>query len=170
MSHYLRLDLVRFLKAVDHALARPAQVVIIGGAACAIRYGVLHATRDIDTWSAPSADLSEAVARARETTGLAIPFGPAGVADRPDGLERRLVRVLPQLKKLRVKMPERHDLVLMKMVRGYEHDPRQRPLALSRLSRRLLVGLMTTAVPKVRRRHRSTSKHTMSRLYLLTGK
>ena len=122
MSHYLRLDLVRFLKAVDHALARPAQVVIIGGAACAIRYGVLHATRDIDTWSAPSADLSEAVARARETTGLAIPFGPAGVADGPDGLERRLVRVLPQLKKLRVKMPERHDLVLMKMVRGYEHD------------------------------------------------
>ena len=96
--------------------------MIIGGAACAIRYGVLNATRDIDTWSALSASLSEAVARARKTTGLAIPFGPAGVADGPHGFEARLVRVLPQLKKLRVKVPERHDLVLMKMVRGYEHD------------------------------------------------
>ena len=122
MSHYLRLDLVRFLKAVDHALARPAEVVIIGGAACAIRYGVLYATRDIDTWSELSAGLSGAVARARETTGLAIPFGPAGVADGPHGFETRLVRVLPQLKRLRVRVPERHDLVLMKMVRGYEHD------------------------------------------------
>ena len=122
MSHYPRLELVRFLKAVDHALAGAADVVIIGGAACAIRYGVLNATRDIDTWRALPASLSEAVVSARETTGLAIPFGPAGVADGPHGFESRLVRVLPQLKRLRVRVPERHDLALMKMVRGYEHD------------------------------------------------
>jgi hypothetical protein len=31
-------------------------------------------------------------------------------------------RVLPHLERLRVFVPEKHDLVLMKAVRGYEHD------------------------------------------------
>jgi len=31
-------------------------------------------------------------------------------------------RVLPHLERLRVFVPEKHDLVLMKAIRGYEHD------------------------------------------------
>ena len=122
MKSYLRAELVRFLKVVDLALTRPVDVVIIGGAACAIRYGVLNATRDIDTWDALTPDLNRAIARAREETRLPIPFGPAGVAGGPHNLESRFVRVLPHLKKLQTRVPERHDLALMKMVRGYEHD------------------------------------------------
>lgn len=37
-------------------------------------------------------------------------------------LETRLIRVLPRLARLVVRVPEKHDLVLMKTVRGYEHD------------------------------------------------
>ena len=45
------------------------------------------------------------------------------MADAPWNFEQRLVRVrAPELKRLRVKVPEKHDLVLMKALRGYEHD------------------------------------------------
>ena len=36
--------------------------------------------------------------------------------------ESRLEQVLPRLERLRVLVPEKHDLVLMKAIRGYEHD------------------------------------------------
>lgn len=68
------------------------------------------------------ADLASALARAREATGLAIPFARSGVADGPHDFESRLGRVLPRLKRLKVSVPERHDLVLMKVLRGDEHD------------------------------------------------
>ena len=56
-------------------------------------------------------------------TGLGIPVGPAGVADAPNEFEDRLVILdVPGLRKLRVMVPERHDLVLMKTLRGYEND------------------------------------------------
>jgi hypothetical protein len=135
---YTPAELRRFLAAVDRALARPAEVVIIGGAAAAIEYGVASGTRDIDTWTRVHAELAAAAARAREATGLAIPFAQSGVADGPFDFESRLERVLPRLKRLRASVPERHDLVLMKVLRGDEHDlqaieaiHRQAPLALS---------------------------------------
>jgi hypothetical protein len=46
----------------------------------------------------------------------------SGVADAPFDFESRLERVLPHLERLRVFVPEKHDLVLMKAIRGYEHD------------------------------------------------
>ena len=39
-----------------------------------------------------------------------------------DELDRVVERVLPHLTRLKVLVPERHDLVLMKAVRCYEHD------------------------------------------------
>lgn len=122
MRLYLRAEIVRFLGAVDHALRRRIDVVIIGGAAAAVQYGVDKGTRDIDTWTTVDRDLVVAVEHARQATKLAVPFQKSEVADGPCDLEARLKRALPKLRRLRVRVPERHDLVLMKTVRGYEHD------------------------------------------------
>lgn len=122
MKTFLREQLERFLEAVDAALAGPVDVVIIGGTAAALHYGVTRATHDIDTWTTVQADLAAAAERARAVTGLDVPILKSGVADAPYEFESRLERVLPDLRKLTVLVPERHDLVLMKLVRCYEHD------------------------------------------------
>ena len=44
------------------------------------------------------------------------------MADAPCEFESRLERVRPDLQKLTVLVPEKHDLVLMKALRCYEHD------------------------------------------------
>ena len=122
METFLREQFERFLAAVDTALARPVGVVVIGGAAAALHYGVTRATHDIDTWTTVQADLAAAAAKARAVTGLDVPILKSGVADAPYEFESRLERVLPGLRKLTVLVPEKHDLVLMKAVRCYEHD------------------------------------------------
>ena len=122
MRAYTPSELRRFLRAVDGALARPVEAVVIGGAAAAIEYGVASGTRDIDTWTRVTKDLEAAAAQAREATGLPVPLAQSGVADGPHDLESRLERVLPRLRRLKVRVPERHDLVLMKVLRGDEHD------------------------------------------------
>lgn len=122
MKTFLRDQLERFLEAVDGALPGPAQVVIIGGTAAALHYGVRRATHDIDTWTTVHADLAAAAERARAVTGLDVPIQKSAVADAPYEFESRLERVLPELRKLTVQVPEKHDLVLMKAVRCYEHD------------------------------------------------
>jgi hypothetical protein len=122
MRTFLKDELERFLAAVDRALVGPVDVVVIGGTAAALRYGVTRATHDIDTWTAVQKDLALAVEKARATTRLHIPVARSAVADAPADFESRLERVLPHLERLRVLVPEKHDLVLMKAMRGYEHD------------------------------------------------
>ena len=122
MRVYTPEELRRFLAAMNRALERPAAVVVIGGAAAAIEYGVASGTRDIDTWTRVHEDLAVAAERARQTTGLEVPFAQSGVADGPHDFESRLERVLPRLRRLKVMVPEKHDLVLMKVLRGDEHD------------------------------------------------
>lgn len=122
MKTFLREQLERFLRAVDAALAEPIDLVVIGGTAAALHYGVGRATHDIDTWTPVQADLAAAADKARAVTGLEIPLQESGVADAPLEFEARLERVLPNLRRLAVFVPERHDLVLMKAVRCYEHD------------------------------------------------
>jgi hypothetical protein len=51
-----------------------------------------------------------------------VPVQKSGVADAPSDFESRLERVLSNLRRLIVLVPEKHDLVLMKAVRAYEHD------------------------------------------------
>jgi hypothetical protein len=122
LRRYRRYEIEQFLTAVDAALSQPARVVIIGGSAAMLRYGVTRATHDIDTWGAVRGDLAAAVERAQRTTGLQVPIAPSGVADPPYDFESRLERVLPALPRLEVYVPERHDLVLMKTMRADEHD------------------------------------------------
>lgn len=122
MRTFLKDELEQFLQVVDQVLSRPVDVIVIGGTAAALHYGVTRATHDIDTWTVVQDDLAAATVKARAVTGLDIPVAHAGVADAPLDFESRLERVLPDLERLRVFVPERHDLVLMKAIRGYEHD------------------------------------------------
>jgi hypothetical protein len=119
---YPPADLERFLRAVDSALSKPVHVTVIGGAAAAIRYGAHRATRDVDTWTLVPEELAAAVEEAHRATGIDVPFAKSGVADAPWDFESRLARALPDLERLVIHVPERHDLVLMKIVRGHEHD------------------------------------------------
>jgi len=122
MNRFGADDIRAFLTAVDAALEQRARIIVIGGSAAALELGIERRTQDIDTWTSVDADLARAVAAAREQTGLIIPFGQSGVADGPHDFEDRLLRVMPELGRLEVFVPEKHDLVLMKVVRGYEHD------------------------------------------------
>lgn len=122
MRYYVRAEIERFLRAVDKALKRRATVIVIGGGAAALKYRIDDPTTDIDTFSALGDHLRRAIAAARKATGLPIPFEQSGVADGPYDFEGRLLRALPSLTRLTVLVPERHDLALMKTVRGDQAD------------------------------------------------
>ena len=66
--------------------------------------------------------MAKAAVNAREATGLAVPIEKAGVTDGPYHYEDAIRSVAMRLKKLRILVPERHDLALMKVVRGDRHD------------------------------------------------
>jgi len=122
VRYYVRAEIERFLRAVDLALDRPATVIVIGGGAAALKYGIDDPTTDIDTFNPIGADLRRAIDAARKATGLAMPFEQSGVADGPYDFEDRLLRAMPRLGRLTVLVPERHDLALMKAVRGDQAD------------------------------------------------
>ena len=122
MRYYVRTEIERLLRAVDQALRRRATVIVIGGGAAALKYRIDDPTTDIDTFSAIGPELGRAIAEARKATGLAIPFEQSGVADGPYHFEDRLLRAMPRLARLTVLVPERHDLALMKTVRGDQAD------------------------------------------------
>jgi len=122
VRYYVRAEIERFLRAVDKALERRATIIVIGGGAAALKYRIDDPTTDIDTFNAVGADLRRAIEAAREATGLPMPFEQSGVADGPYDFEERLLRALPSLLRLTVFVPERHDLALMKTVRGDQAD------------------------------------------------
>lgn len=122
MRYYVRAEIERFLRAVDRALERRATVILIGGSAAAVKYRIADPTADIDTFNALRADLRRAIDAARKATGLPMPFEQSGVADGPYHFEDRLLRAMPSLARLAVLVPERHDLALMKTVRGDQAD------------------------------------------------
>jgi hypothetical protein len=122
VRYYGRAEIERFLRAVDRALKRPVTVIIIGGGAAAVKYRIDDPTTDIDTFNALGADLRRAIDAARHATGLAMPFEQSGVADGPYCFEDRLLRAMPRLFRLTVLVPERHDLALMKTMRGDQAD------------------------------------------------
>jgi hypothetical protein len=115
--------LKRFLRAVDEELEAPQDIIIIGGAALSIAYRNSYATRDIDLWNSPGPVFWEACRRARARLRLHIPVSPAGVAQAPLDFESRLLPVEHLgLKRLKIWVPERHDLAMMKTVRGAANE------------------------------------------------
>ena len=117
-------QLTEFFVAVDRHLTTSASIVIIGGSAAAFN-GATSMTQDVDTFEQTDEGLDRAIVQARIDTGLQIPVSSSNVADVPWNYKDRLVRPLPELKKLRVLVLEKHDLALSKTVRGTEHDEQQ---------------------------------------------
>jgi hypothetical protein len=114
-------DLRRFLTAVDRHLGEPATMTLLGGSAIAL-YGVQGGTTDIDTWETDLSKLKSAIALAETETGLDIPVSSTGVADVPYHYEDRLQVVEGEWTRLQVRLLERHDLALSKMMRADEND------------------------------------------------
>jgi len=119
---YTRPELVRFVRAMDLLIDEPTDLLVIGGAAATLKYGAQGTTKDIDTWHNVPAAVLKAAEEARAATGLPVPIERAAVAEGPYHYEDRIRPVSMKLKKLRIFVPERHDLALMKVVRGDRHD------------------------------------------------
>ena len=56
----MKLTIDKASTIVDQALAQPVDIIVIGGTAAALHYGVTRATHDIDTWTVVHADLAAA--------------------------------------------------------------------------------------------------------------
>ncbi|MBW1809343.1 MAG: hypothetical protein JRJ87_14195 [Deltaproteobacteria bacterium] len=122
MNEFTQNEFEIFLVAVDRHLAGTFSLIIIDGCAAALAYQVERPSLDIDTWSETS-DIEDACRAARQETGLQIPLHTAAIADPPYHFEDRLVPLdIHSLSNLKIYVPEKHDLVLMKVVRGDEHD------------------------------------------------
>ncbi len=122
MRTFNRAQIQAFLAAVDAELKHDAAIKIIGGSAASLAYHVSLTTRDIDTANS-IAPIEEACAIARRKTGLDIPVGFSSVHDGPYLMDDRWVRLAePATKHLLILVPEKHDLALMKMLRGDQHD------------------------------------------------
>lgn len=123
MSQYSKEQIETFLRAIDKHLKKGFDLVIIGGTATALGYDVEDYTRDIDVISSIDS-IQDACQAAKKETGLNIPMERVTVYDAPYNYQDRLeVKEIVGLKKLSIKVPERHDLVMMKAVmRGYRHD------------------------------------------------
>jgi hypothetical protein len=157
VTRFDKAQLVAFLRAVDHNLRERIKVVVIGGAAAAIGYDSRVRTSDIDVFNVLEGSveaLVEAADRARRQTGFAVSVGTAAVADLPYNHETRLRRVRGlSLEQLTVIVPEKYDLALSKIVRGYPHDidaiesmSERHHLARQTLVRRFETELMKEAI------------------------
>lgn len=126
MRRFERGEIVRFLRALDSALDGSVEVFVVGGLAAILQYDAAVKTSDMDVGafvSGDQTDLRRASRVAAEATGIFLAINPAPVAELPWNYEDRvkLVRGL-KLKKLRMIVPDKYDLVLSKALRGYEHD------------------------------------------------
>lgn len=126
MKTYSPDDLKRFLQSVDKHLSDHVKILVIGGSAASLGYGVRTSTKDIDLYETDEEDYEhflEACSLAEEDTQLDIPVEMVGVGDAPYNYEDRLQKdETLGLTWLELEYPEKHDLALMKIIRGYEHD------------------------------------------------
>jgi hypothetical protein len=123
LVRYRPEELEQFLREVDRDLRELVDIIIIGGAAVGLGYGSRHATKDIDLWTNPAKPFWDAVERVRARTGSTVPVSPTPIAEPPEGFEERIQRYeLEGTSRLRVWLPERHDLALMKAARGEAPD------------------------------------------------
>ena len=122
MIRFEKEEIKRFLLAMDQYLEAPAEMILIGGTAALLAYQASGRTQDIDTYNRIE-HLQKAYKKAKKVTGINIPLSRSSVADGPHDFESRLKNYneLP-LKKLQIKVPEVVDLILMKIIRGVEHD------------------------------------------------
>jgi len=122
MIRFTKKDIERLLIALDKYLEEPAEMILIGGTAALLAYQTSGRTQDIDTFNKTN-HLKKAHKKAIAETGINIPLSRSSVADGPYDFESRLIIYKDlQLKSLIIKIPDVVDLILMKIIRGVEHD------------------------------------------------
>jgi hypothetical protein len=123
MKQFLPEDILEFLQKTDEFLKADCDLIVIGGAAASLAYGVTKTTTDIDLATEIPKHLQEALKLASEETGITIPVSYVGQYEPPYDFESRLKTIDNfEFRMLNLSVPEQHDLALMKMVRGYEND------------------------------------------------
>ena len=110
-------ELVATFEALDSVATIPRRVVVFGGTAIALYTGSNVGTSDVD-YQPPSLDDLIAQVADRDLPTFSMP----AIAEFPYNYEARLHRVLPELARLQVFLPEPHDLALSKMLRWYVND------------------------------------------------
>jgi hypothetical protein len=118
-----------FLAGLDALLDQPADLHCIGGFAISQFFGFARETADLDVLSvAPQSMRAAKAAAAGEESALhkkhRVFIDQVGVANFPDSYASRLQRAWPFWKKLRLWIPEPHDLALTKLERSNERDIR----------------------------------------------
>lgn len=122
MATFLAKDMQEFLRALDTTLRERVDIVIIGGGALALAYGLNTGTEDIDTF-VNIEGLRDNLDEARRASGVNLPVEFVPVADAPINYEERLQQVKIQgLRFLNIRVPDLHDLVLMKVIRANQND------------------------------------------------
>lgn len=156
---FTREELELYLKTLDRNVQGPASITLIGGAAAIIHYGVNMQTKDIDLFGVVSADVRQAILATTAQSNLDIEVEVVGVAVPPENFEDRLEVIrIEGLRNLTIKVPERHDLALLKMARSNERDLNalrrmhsQLPFSLETLVTRYIDEGIDLGVPSVGR-------------------
>ena len=118
-----------FLADLDATLEEPADLHCIGGFAISQYYGLARETADLDVLNiAPQTMRATIAAAAGRGSALQkkhhVCIDQVGVASFPDEYESRLQRAWPIWSKLRLWIPEPHDLALTKLERSNDRDIR----------------------------------------------
>lgn len=123
MRNFSAEEVAQVLKAADAHLLRPARLVVIGGTAIGLLSDTRRVTSDLDVLSGTDAAVMDALRRAQVETGLPVPIQPVGIYSAPWDFEDRLQPMpIEGLRYLDARVPEAHDLALMKMARGRTND------------------------------------------------
>jgi hypothetical protein len=118
-----------FLSDLEALLVQPTDLHCIGGFAISQYYGFARETADLDVLSIAPQPMRAAVAAAAGQ-GSALQkkhrvfIDQVSVANFPDAYESRIRRAWPIWSKLRLWIPEPHDLALTKLERSNERDIR----------------------------------------------
>lgn len=98
----------------------------MGGAACSLGYNSNTKTNDIDVYRVIRGDtsaLGHAAHEARDESGYGVAIGSATIADLPYDFETRIRQVSNLgLSNIRIFVPDKYDISLSKICRGYSHD------------------------------------------------
>lgn len=116
-------EIATVIKAADSRLVAGARIIVIGGTAIGFLADWARSTTDLDVLSGVAVEVLIAFEEAVKQTGINLPLQQVGISSAPEGLmERLLPAPIQGLRHLEVLIPEPHDLALMKLVRGAEHD------------------------------------------------